>query len=164
MNNLYTAINELSKEPASTVKRSSLIQNASALVTRSDAIYSGLKDYQETLNIDVANAINKINAYGEKIFSLNKQIAKIEGTGVENANDLRDQRDKALDELSEYIDISYYEVQGGEIYVNAGGVPFVTMSSYTQMSSRTNDDSHYLFRHGQHLKEMYIRRQNCIRH
>ena len=86
-------------------------------------------------------AINKINAYGEKIFSLNKQIAKIEGTGVENANDLRDQRDKALDELSEYIDISYYEVQGGEIYVNAGGVPFVTMSSYTQMSSRTNDDS-----------------------
>ena len=35
------------------------------------------------------------------------QIAKIEGTGVENANDLRDQRDKALDELSEYIDISY---------------------------------------------------------
>ena len=25
--------------------------------------------------------------------------------------------------------------------VNAGGVPFVTMSSYTQMSSRTNDDS-----------------------
>jgi flagellar hook-associated protein 1 len=141
LNNLYTAINELSKEPASTVKRSSLIQNASALVTRSDAIYSGLKDYQETLNIDVANAINKINAYGEKIFSLNKQIAKIEGTGVENANDLRDQRDKALDELSEYIDISYYEVQGGEIYVNAGGVPFVTMSSYTQMSSRTNDDS-----------------------
>ena len=77
LNNLYTAINELSKEPASTVKRSSLIQNASALVTRSDAIYSGLKDYQETLNIDVANAINKINAYGEKIFSLNKQIAKI---------------------------------------------------------------------------------------
>ena len=54
---------------------------------------------------------------------------------------MRDQRDKALDELSEYIDISYYEVQGGEIYVNAGGVPFVTMSSYTQMSSRTNDDS-----------------------
>ena len=141
LNNLYTAINELSKEPVSTVKRSSLIQNASALVTRSDAIYSGLKDYQETLNIDVANAINKINAYGEKIFSLNKQIAKIEGTGVENANDLRDQRDKALGELSEYIDISYYEVQGGEIYVNAGGVPFVTMSSYTQMSSRTNDDS-----------------------
>lgn len=87
MTNLYTAINELSKEPASTVKRSSLIQNASALVTRSDAIYSGLKDYQETLNIDVANAINKINAYGEKIFSLNKQIAKIEGTGVENANE-----------------------------------------------------------------------------
>ena len=38
LNNLYTAINELSKEPASTVKRSSLIQNASALVTRSDAI------------------------------------------------------------------------------------------------------------------------------
>ena len=51
-------------------------------------------------------------------------MQKIEGTGVENANDLRDQRDKALDELSEYIDISYYEVQGGEIYVNAGGVPF----------------------------------------
>lgn len=68
MNNLYTAINELSKEPASTVKRSSLIQNASALVTRSDAIYSGLKDYQETLNIDVANAINKTMLMVKRFF------------------------------------------------------------------------------------------------
>ena len=49
LNNLYTAINELSKEPASTVKRSSLIQNASALVTRSDAIYSDLKIIRKLL-------------------------------------------------------------------------------------------------------------------
>ena len=139
LNNLYDAINELSKEPSSTVKRSSLIQNASAFMTRSDAVYQGLKNYQQTLNTQVYNMVNTINDLGDKIYKLNKQIAKIEAAGVETANDLRDQRDAALDELSKYMSITYYEGQNGEVIVSAESVPFVTVTTVTEMSYRKTE-------------------------
>ena len=39
----------------------------------------------------------------------------------DNANDLRDARNKALDELAELIDIKYYEDASGRIQVKAEG-------------------------------------------
>ena len=136
---LSDAINELSKEPGSTVKRSALIQSASAFMTRSDAVYKGLKDYQQTLNEQVLNIINSVNDLSEKIHELNKQISKIESTGQESANDLRDQRDAALDELSQYVRISYYEAENGTVMVNAESMPLVTDTAVTKMSYKTLD-------------------------
>ncbi len=141
LTDFYEAINELSKEPSSTVKRSSLLQSASAFITRSNAVYKGLKDYQTTLNVQVGNMINTINDIGNKIHDLNKRISKIEATDIENANDLRDQRDKLLDELSEYVSISYYEAENGEVMVSAEGIPFVTISSVSEMSYRMAEDT-----------------------
>ena len=109
LKNLYSAVNELSKNPESTVARSSLIQYTSAFVNRSNKIYESLKDYQTTLNTEVQNSVNRINELGQTIFALNKQIQGIESGSGEYANDLRDQRDNALDELSGYIKMSYYE-------------------------------------------------------
>lgn len=141
---LYDAINEISKEPASTVKRSSLIQAASAFMTRTDAVYRGLKEYQTTLNVEVRNMVDKINNMGQELYKLNKRIAKIEAAGVENANDLRDQRDAVLDELSGYISISYYEADNGEVIVSAENVPFVTLTAVTEMSSRKTEGTELL--------------------
>jgi len=137
--NLYNSVNELSKEPASTIKRSSLIQSASAFLTRSTAVYKGLTDYQQTLNKEVENSVNKINKLGQTIYELNQQISKIESTGYEDANDYRDQRDTALDELSEYLNISYYETETGEVMVNAENVPFVTSTGPIEMKTRTTE-------------------------
>ncbi len=141
---LYDAINEISKEPASTVKRSSLVQAASAFMTRSDAVYNGLREYQTTLNVEVRNMIDKINGLGQKIYELNKGVARIEAAGIEDANDLRDQRDEALDELSKYININYYESENGEVVVSAENVPFVTLTSVMEMSSRNAEKTDLL--------------------
>lgn len=139
--NLYDAINELTKNPTSTVARSSLIQNATAFLDRSQAVYKGLKDYQTTLNTEVKNMVDRINELGNTIYELNKGIAKVEATGVEQANDLRDQRDNALDELSEYIDINYYEDKNGEVIVSAESTPFITRDHVIEMGTRMVSDT-----------------------
>ena len=74
--------------------------------------------------------VEKINSLGQKIYNLNKGIVKVEAEGVERANDLRDSRDLALDELSKYIDIDYYETKDGEVIVSAENVPFITKNRY----------------------------------
>ena len=133
---LYNSINELTKNPTSTIARSSLIQNATAFIDRSQAIYSGLKDYQITLNTEVSSMVDKINELGQKIYSLNKSISKVEAGGVERANDLRDTRDIALDELSQYLDIDYYETTDGQIIISAENIPFVSKSEVNTMDVR----------------------------
>ena len=67
--------------------------------------------------------VNKINDLAGQIYKLNKSIAKVEAPGIEKANDLRDQRDAAIDELSKYIDITYYESENKETIINAAVVP-----------------------------------------
>lgn len=134
--NLYNSVNELARNPTSTVARSSLIQNATAFIEKSENVYKGLKDYQTTLNTQVKNMVDSINKLGDKIYTLNKKISKIESTGIEDANDLRDERDAAIDELSKYIDITYYENDSKEVIISAEGIPFVTMGELAKMDTR----------------------------
>ena len=134
--NLYNSVNELAKNPTSTVARSSLIQNATAFIEKSENVYKGLKDYQTTLNTQVKNMVDSINKLGDKIYTLNKKISKIESTGIEDANDLRDERDAAIDELSKYIDITYYENDSKEVIISAEGIPFITMGELAKMDTR----------------------------
>lgn len=128
------SIDELSYEPESTIKRSSLIQMATTFINRASSIYKSLRDYQTTLNTKVANTVNRINELADNIYELNKQITKVELAG-ERANDLRDQRDAALDELGGYIKIQYQEKPNGTLLVTAEGISLVMETGVNKMGT-----------------------------
>ncbi len=132
MNGFYEAVNEVAKNPGSTVTRTELVQKATAFINRANAIHDGLVSYQKMLNTKVVNTVNRINELGVKIDSLNKQINYIESCG-ESANDYRDQRDEALDELSTYVKMSYEENSEGKVSINIEGATFLTGSSFFPM-------------------------------
>ena len=121
----YTSVQELSKNPASSVNQGLLVQKAVEFVERSTAVYAGLSSYQDNLNVQIKNNIDKINDYGKKILSLNDSIRAIEAGKIEHANDLRDTRNKILDELAELADISFAEDIYGSVSVQIEGVDFV---------------------------------------
>ncbi|MBQ7934647.1 MAG: flagellar hook-associated protein FlgK [Lachnospiraceae bacterium] len=125
LTDLWTAIEELSKDPSSSVTQGLLVQRASEFVERATAVYTGLTSYQDNLNRQVAQQVNKINDYGNKILTLNDKIRSIESGGVEQANDLRDTRNKILDELAELADITVGEDVYGNVTVQIEGVDFV---------------------------------------
>lgn len=132
MNNFYAAVNEVAKNPGSTVTRTELVQNATAFINRANAIHDGLVSYQKMLNTKVVNMVNRINELGMKVDELNKQINYIESCG-ESANDYRDQRDAALDELGSYIKMNYEENSEGKVSINLEGAVFLTGSSFFPM-------------------------------
>jgi flagellar hook-associated protein 1 FlgK len=145
MDEFWTSLQELSKEPDSIVTRASLIQTAVTLVERSENISNQLKDYQINLNTQITNQVNRINEIGDNIKELNIKIRQYESTGVENANDLRDQRNVLLDELGKMASISYKENLNGMVNVNLEGVPFVNDETITYMSTiPINDTSEML--------------------
>lgn len=143
MTSLRDAIFQLSTEPESTIKRGALIQMSSTFIDRANSIFKSLKDYQTTLNTKVSNSVDRINELGETIVKLNKNITAIELAG-ENANDLRDQRDNALDELGGYIKIQYEEKENGTMLVTAEGMSFVTEVGINKMGTETIDGTQLL--------------------
>ena len=121
----WTSIQELAKDPASSVTQGLLVQKASELVERASAVYEGLASYQDNLNVQIRKQVEKINQYGKQILNLNDRIRAIEAGGIEQANDLRDARDQILDELAEMTSMSFKEDLYGAVSVQIEGVDFV---------------------------------------
>lgn len=121
----WTAIQELAKNPASSVNQGLLVQKASEFIERASAVYQGLFDYQDNLNGQIKSQVDKINQYGRQLLALNDSIRAIEAGGVEHANDLRDIRNQVLDELASLTDIRYGEDMNGNVWVQIEGVDFV---------------------------------------
>ena len=121
---LWTAVQELQKDPSSSVTKGSFVNTAAQFLERAQAVYNGLTEYQNNLNARVKEYVDKINDLGDTIFALNDRI-HTEELGEQEANDLRDQRNKALDELSALANISYFTNADGATEVLVEGVSLV---------------------------------------
>ena len=121
---LWTAVEELSKDPTLAVNQNLFVTRANEFITKAQAVYTSLEEYQDNMNQSVAQDVETINKYAQQIEALNRQIARIEG-GVEHANDLRDQRNYLLDELATMASISYHEDSFGYLSVQMEGVDLV---------------------------------------
>lgn len=141
MQNLWTAAQELQKESNSIVTRSSFIAQAVTFVEQANEIYDELTTYQKNLNQEIEDQVDRINELANTIYDLNHKITMVEASGIESANDYRDQRDAALDELSGLISISYRENADGQVDVYAEHRTLVSMSRVYEMDVKAVSDS-----------------------
>ncbi len=139
MSDLWTSVQELVKDPASSVTQGLFVQRAGEFLERSVHIYDSLCSYQDNLNEKIRQKVNTINAYGNQILALNDTIRCIEAGGIERANDLRDTRNQLLDELAELADISFSEDIFGDVSVQIEGVDFVKGSICYEMALYTDE-------------------------
>lgn len=136
---LKEAIAELAKEPDSIVKKSGLVMCAEEFVNRANMIYDDLISYQQNLDVKINNTIDRINELGLEIQQLNYWISGYEAPHVENASDLRDQRDLALDELANLVDMQYVENEYNIVTIKIEGVDFVTETTVFQLGAKEID-------------------------
>ncbi len=107
-NKLFTSIQELSTDSANLTKRTQVTNYAQNLADYFNSMATSLKSVQEECNFEVKNQVDRINSLGQQIATSTKQINVLEASGG-TANDLRDQRQLLLDELSSIVNISYDE-------------------------------------------------------
>lgn len=141
LTNLWTAIQDLAESPANTVNQGVFVERCYEFINKAGAVYQGLSDYQDNLNVSILSDINKINELGQKIYDLNDQIIKIEAGGIEHANDLRDQRNAALDQLSALASISYSEDTEGNTLVKIEGNDFVKAGGVNRIAVSTDTNT-----------------------
>jgi len=126
LDNLWESVQELAKNPENSVNQGLLMQRASEFLSSAKSVDTGLGDYQDNLNLQVKEDVDRINEIGQKLKALNDSIRKIQMGGAENPNDLLDQRNKLIDELSTYVKVEYDEDIYGSVIIGIEGEPFLT--------------------------------------
>lgn len=139
LTDFWTAVQELTKDPASSVTQGLLVQRANEFVERASAVYYGLSSYQDNLNAQIKQQVEKINEYGNAILNLNDKIRAIESGRIEHANDLRDERNRILDELAELTNMSWSEDMYGNVAVQIEGVDFVKGSTCYEIGLQVDE-------------------------
>jgi flagellar hook-associated protein 1 FlgK len=120
---------ELSKTPENTTARVLVKQNALALTDAVNQTGKELDNLSSDLTNNIDVNIKEANSITGQISALNGQIFRVEGLG-DNANDLRDQRDLLVDNLSKIVNISTTEGSSG-YSVNMGNVNLVQGTAVT---------------------------------
>lgn len=151
ISNLWKAVEDLARDPGNAVGQGVFVQRCSEFVTRSQAVYKGLKEYQDNLNNQVKRQVDTINAYGKRIAELNEEIQKIEGGLVEKANDLRDERNLLIDELSSMANIECRTNADGNIIIKLEGKDFVKSDSANEICLYTDLNTGFYTPYWKHL-------------
>ncbi|MBB6216411.1 flagellar hook-associated protein 1 FlgK [Anaerosolibacter carboniphilus] len=127
MDEFYSALQELSQgEKADNLTvRTQVRERGIALTKTLNHMYSQLQNMQKNMDFEVQTTVDQINGYAKQIANLNKQIFQYELDGS-NANDLRDQRNLLVDQLSELVDIEVQESADGRFKVAVNGISLVS--------------------------------------
>lgn len=104
--------------------RNQFIYRADNLCSYFNSVANSLQSIQKDLNEEIYSSVSNINAIGEKIALLNKEINQIEVRGG-YANELRDERALLLDELSAMVAVTTQEYDVPNSYgADLGGTNF----------------------------------------
>ncbi|MGL4362146.1 MAG: flagellar hook-associated protein FlgK [Cellulosilyticaceae bacterium] len=133
MEDFWKQAQKLSTNPSGVEERLAFIQTADVLIKRANQIFGQLETYQQHLNTQIKQVVNRINDLTKGIKELNDAIKHSEING-DNANDYRDQRNLLIDELSGYMDITYSERKDGTMEIKAAGRSLVDGEFVTEIS------------------------------
>ncbi len=105
---MYDSLQELQKDPSSETVRTQVMNYAQSLCDYFTGLSDNLEKVQSECNFEIKTQVERINSLAQQIASVTKQINVLE-VGGGTANDLRDQRDLLIDELSTYANVSTSE-------------------------------------------------------
>jgi len=121
LDGFWNSLQDLHVHPEDGGARTVVVQRAIAVADSFHYIYNSIQQLKENAANEIGITLRDINSVLEQIAHLNYQIQSVEPNGY-MPNDLYDERDKLLDQLSTYIPIELeYEKSGGNALAIAEG-------------------------------------------
>lgn len=137
LDQFWNSWSDLSNNPESTAARASVISQAELLTNAFHTLDTSLAEMQASVDGDITSRVEEINSLGKQIANLNRQIVS-EELGGQSANDLRDQRDLLIDELSGIVDVTTAEKSNGSVAVYISGLAIVENGDTFELGTRVS--------------------------
>jgi len=128
IDDFFNALQDLSAHPTEIIYQNQAVTTAETLAYRFRTLGEFLITLETKIRLEAESTVEQINLLLNRIAELNGNIGKIEITGGQ-ANNLCDQRDQGITELSELINIETQNKEYGVVNVSAAGMPMVTSTS-----------------------------------
>ena len=116
----FSALSDLASHPADSATRSVVLARAQDLAQRFNEAGTQLVTLQTQVNQELQSSVTAVNGLATSIAKVNKDIAAARGMG-QDPNDLLDQRDKLISQLSEHVQVTTIEADDGSLGVFMGG-------------------------------------------
>jgi len=135
--NFFNAWQQLTTAADSQTARSTLREQAQLLINGFRQNAQRLDSIIGNLDEDVSARVTEINEIASTVAQINRQIAFSELDG-NTANDLRDLRDRLIDDLSGLVDVRVLEQPTGAVRVFIGAMEFVGTDHYRPLETKVD--------------------------
>ncbi|HXS20216.1 MAG TPA: flagellar hook-associated protein FlgK [Steroidobacteraceae bacterium] len=115
------SLQSVASTPTSTAARQALLNKAQALAQQLTSYDSQITQFGSQLESQLSGDVAQVNTLASNIASLNQQIAAQSASG-QTPNQLMDQRDKLITQLSQYVSVQTATESNGamDVYVGTG--------------------------------------------
>ncbi len=138
INKFFNSWSELSVNPSSLTLRQNVVQTAQQMTSKLKTIYDSMQQMKPDLKTESDTIVTSMNTSLNTIQDLNKQIYAARSAG-NDANDLTDKRDEAINGLSKLANISVTYDKNNTASVSIGGVTAV--DKFSAMQFKTSIDN-----------------------
>lgn len=122
----FSSLQTAAANPGDAASRQAMLSTAQTMASRFQSLGKRLDDINQTVNSEVLASVSLINTYAKQISQLNKSIESATIAGGNPPNDLLDQRDQLIAELSKQVKVDVVQQSDGKYNVFIGnGQPLV---------------------------------------
>ena len=126
----FNAFTDVSTKPQDETARQVVLARANDLASRFNAAAQQIDTLQAGVTQQIQVSVASVNSLTEQIAALNKRIVDARGLG-QPPNDLLDKRDTAINDLSQYVQVSTVPADDGSLSVFLGGGQSLVVGAQT---------------------------------
>ena len=121
LQSFVNSLQSVASAPTSSSARQALLNKAQALAQQLTSYDSQLSQFGSQLETQINGDVSQVNTITANIASLNQQIAAESSSG-QTPNQLMDQRDQLIDQLSKYVSVKTVTESSGsmDVYIGTG--------------------------------------------
>ncbi|NOZ53408.1 MAG: flagellar hook-associated protein FlgK [Gammaproteobacteria bacterium] len=133
----FSAVQDVSTNPTSTPARQVMILKGESLTDRLRSLDRHLEDMRSSVNAQLDVMVGQVNSLAESISEINRDIV---ASGGGSANDLLDQRDRLVNDLSKLVNVTSVAINDGSINVYVGTGQSLVLGAATNKLSLSNNE------------------------
>ncbi len=140
INNFFNSWDALAQPPINHTLKQDVVSSAISMVNDFHAVNDSLDDLEANIETNIQSEIANLNRLMQGVADMNGQIMTAESNG-EPANDLRDQRDLLITQISEIAEVSVLDRDDGTKDIILAGRTMVARDSVTKFESKYAETS-----------------------
>jgi flagellar hook-associated protein 1 len=147
LQSFFSSVNSLANNPSDVPTRQAMLSSSQSLISQFQSVQSSLDQIQQGTQSQITSSVDSINSDAAQIAKLNQAITTAEsGAGGQPANDLRDQRDQLVSQLSQQVQTSVLQQSDGtyNVYIGSGQALVLGNQAATLTASPSPSDNSQL--------------------